>query len=163
MPYPILHFVTLMLVALGMTMGAAHALELLPKMRYDPALYAAVTSSLYRYFGVIGGPIQIAAVLAATALVFRMRSDPSFPLKFAGALALVISVALWFALVQPVNLEWAEATRAGPLMMIDAYAELRSRWEYGHLAAFAAWFCGAALLFYATVTTASADRGSRFA
>ena len=47
-------FVTLLLVALGLTLGAAHVLELPPKMQHDGEMYAAVTSTLYRLFGSIG-------------------------------------------------------------------------------------------------------------
>jgi hypothetical protein len=32
---------------------------------YDPALYVAVTRTLYRYFGSVGAVIEVGAVLAA--------------------------------------------------------------------------------------------------
>jgi hypothetical protein len=59
---------TLMLASIGMTFAAAHTLELVPKMNYAPELYAEVTSTLYRYYGTIGGPIQVSAILASVIL-----------------------------------------------------------------------------------------------
>ncbi|MCF8061166.1 MAG: hypothetical protein K9M82_01500 [Deltaproteobacteria bacterium] len=41
-------FITLLLAALGLTLGAAHVLELPPRMQYDAEMYAADT------FGGIG-------------------------------------------------------------------------------------------------------------
>jgi hypothetical protein len=139
-------FVALMLAALGMTMGAAHVLELAPKMAYDAASYAAVTSTLYRYFGLVGSVIQILAILSAVVVTVLARGRPGFRLAAAGTIGLLGSLALWFALVQPVNLEWASVIRTSPEAVPEAYARLRERWEYGHVAAFVCWAAGFAAL-----------------
>ena len=47
-------FITLILAALGLAPGAAHVLEMPVKMTYTPELYAAVTSTLYAWFGSVG-------------------------------------------------------------------------------------------------------------
>src|SRR5688572_22771179 len=80
----IMRFFTLMLASLGMSLGAAHTLELVPKMNYDPELYAQVTSTLYRYYGTVGGPIQVLALLASVILSFMTRRSHGFGLTIAG-------------------------------------------------------------------------------
>lgn len=146
-----IRFLTLLLAGLGLTLGGAHVLELGPKMRYDPELYAAVTSTLYRSFGTIGAVVQIAAVVAALALAVVSRRLRSFRLMALGAGALVLSLLLWGALVAPVNAEWVQVAEQAPASVAAAYARLRPRWEYGHAAAFAAWLAGFALLLGALV------------
>lgn len=143
----VLRFVTLLLAALGLTMGAAHGLELVPKLQYDDRLYLEVTRSLYRFYGLVGGPIQLAAFVAAGFLSFRVRGRPSFRLTLAGALCLGLSLGVWLAWVQPVNAAWGQVLATGTdAEALDAYARLRDRWEYGHVAAFAAWLAGVSLL-----------------
>jgi hypothetical protein len=39
-----------------------------------------------------------------------------------------------------------------------AYVELRSRWEYGHMVAFAAWLAGFSALVYSVVREIPGDR-----
>jgi len=41
-----------------------------------------------------------------------------------------------------------EALLSGAGNAIEIYSELRSRWEYGHVAAFIAWFLGFTLLIF---------------
>ncbi|MGH3886646.1 MAG: hypothetical protein ACRDSZ_08750 [Pseudonocardiaceae bacterium] len=139
-------FITLLLAALGLTLGAAHVLELPPKMQYDGEMYAAVTSTLYRLFGSVGAIIQMGAMLTAIVLTFMVRGSPAFRLTLLGALGLVLSLVLWGALVAPVNAEWFRVMESAPASVAEAYLRLRSRWEYGHVAAFAAWLIGFGLL-----------------
>ena len=143
-------FVTLVLASRGSSFGAAHLLELKPRMGYDPALYTAVTSTLYRWFGPVGAPIQIGAILASGFLTYLLRGRPGFRWTLAGTFCLVLSL-LWAALVQPVNVAWAEALRGGPYVAQAEYMRLRDRWEYGHVAAFVAWFQGFCLLVRSAV------------
>ena len=151
-------FVTLLLAALGLGLGLAHALELPPKMEYDAELYTAVTSTLYRLFGAIGGPIQVAALLAAVVLTILVRGQPAFRPTLVGTLGLALSLGLWGALVAPVNAEWAGALRAAPDSASAAYLELRPRWEYGHVAAFGAWLAGFSVLLYSVVREVPPER-----
>ena len=44
-----------MFAALSLTMTSAHVLELPQKMQYDAHMYAAVNTTLYRYFAIVGG------------------------------------------------------------------------------------------------------------
>lgn len=151
-------FLMLMLAALGMGPGIAHVLELAPKMQYDAQLYTAVTSTLYRLYGPFGALVQVGAVLVATVVALRLRGRPSFGYTLSGLLCLVLSLGLWFALVQPVNVQWGEVLRTAPDMAPEAYLRLRGRWEYGHAAAFAAWLAGAGLLVGSVLAEIPPDR-----
>lgn len=78
-------------------MGGAHVLELPARTGYDPAFYMRVTSTLYLCFGVIGGALQVLALLASAVLAWRLRGQRAF--RSAG----------WILLLNGVV---AEATRA---------------------------------------------------
>src|SRR5687768_1988643 len=117
-------------------MGGAHLLELPVRAAYEPEFYMRVTSTLYRFFGLVGGPVQVLALVFAASLVRRMRARAAFRLTLAGTVCLALSLLSWFLLVQPVNAAWADALRAGASEAIHAYAQLRSRWEAGHVVAF---------------------------
>src|SRR5262245_14187503 len=111
-----------------MTLGAAHVLELPPKMQYSAELYMAVTSTLYWLFGTVGAAIQISAILTAVVLSFLMRGRLAFRWTLGGTLCLVLSMALWFALVQPVNAEWRQALQSTPESAAEMYLQLRKQW-----------------------------------
>ena len=132
----------LTLTALGLAPGAAHVMELPVKLAYPPEFYAAVTGSLYVWFGIAGGAVQVAAALTVAALAVRARRLPAGPLVIASAAALFGSLLLWGAIVAPVNAVWREMLGASPDALAAAYAQWRPRWEYGHVAAFIAWFAG---------------------
>jgi hypothetical protein len=136
-----LRLVALTLTALGLAPGAAHVLELPVKLAYPPALYAEVTSTLYAWFGAVGGTVQVAAFVAVAALAYRARRSDAGPLVLASAAALLASLLLWGFLVAPVNAAWADTAGSGP-EWVAAYERLRSRWEFGHVAAFIAWLTG---------------------
>ena len=156
-----LRFITLMLAALGMAMGVAHVLELAPKMRYDAQTYTKVNSTLYLFYGIIGGFIQVFSILAAAILSFVVRGRPEFRLTLFGTLCLVLSLGLWFVLVQPVNTEWAQDLRTAPeAAVLESYMRLRARWEYGHVAAFIAWVGGLSLLVLSVLVDTPAHRPS---
>ena len=66
-------FLTLLLAALALTMTSAHVLELPQKMGYDAQLYAAVNTTMYRYFALIGGVYTIGSLVAAGVLALLVR------------------------------------------------------------------------------------------
>ncbi|MDO8907977.1 MAG: hypothetical protein Q7W55_05680 [Pseudohongiella sp.] len=142
MPSRVLQIIALTLAALGLAPGAAHLMELPVKLAYPPHMYAEVTSTLYAWFGAAGGTIQVAAALVVAVIAFRARRLPEGRLLAASAAALLISLLLWALLVAPVNSAWANSTGLSPDEFVEAYANLRSRWEYGHMAAFIAWLTG---------------------
>lgn len=133
---------TLLLVGLGLTLGGAHVLELAPRMEYDAELYKDVTSTLYRNYGVIGGPLQVLALVGAILLAWLARTRRGFGAIVTGATFLALSIVLWAMIVEPVNARWADALHLPEPEAAEAYVELRERWEYGHVAAFVAWLLG---------------------
>jgi hypothetical protein len=145
---------TLLLAALGLVMGGAHLLELPVRAQYDPEFYMRVTSTLYRYFGLVGGPLQVLAVLSSIGLVWFTRGRAAFRSNAAGTVCLALSIVLWFLIVQPVNAAWAEALRIGPAEAVEAYAQLGSRWEAGHVVAFAVWLIGVVVLVHGVLREA---------
>ena len=72
-------FLTLVLAALALTMTSAHVLELPQKMAYPPDLYAAVNTTLYRYFATVGA-------------VWEYGHATGFVIQLAGFCALLVSV-----------------------------------------------------------------------
>jgi len=138
----VLPVIALTLTALGLVPGGAHVLELPVKLGYSPQMYAGVTSTLYAWYGIAGGVIQVAASLSVFLLAFRTRNSPQGPLTIAAAAALFASLLLWGFLVAPVNSAWAGTAGSSESEIVAAYAHLRSRWEFGHLAAFVAWMTG---------------------
>lgn len=142
MPSRVIQIIALTLVALGLAPGAAHLMELPVKLAYSPLMYAEVTSTLYTWFGPVGGAIQLAATFAVAVIAFQTRHLPEGRLMAASAAALLISLFLWVSLVAPVNIAWANAVASSPEEIIQAYNNLQARWEYGHVAAFIAWLTG---------------------
>src|SRR5262249_58890988 len=96
-------------------MESAHVLELPQKMQYDPAMYTAVNSTLYRYFAIVGGAYQIGSIVAASVLVWLVRKrQPSCRWTLTGALLLLSAFGIWLAVVAPVNSAVSEALRSAP-------------------------------------------------
>jgi hypothetical protein len=58
-----------------LTMGLAFAytLELPRKRAYEAATWTQLQHSLYRYFAVIGGPLEVATIIAAVVFALRAR------------------------------------------------------------------------------------------
>jgi hypothetical protein len=60
--------VAVVLAALTMGLAFAHTLELPQKLAYDAATWTQVQHSLYRYFALIGGALEVATILVAIVL-----------------------------------------------------------------------------------------------
>jgi hypothetical protein len=130
-------FLTLLLTALALTMESAHVLELPQKMWYDAQLYAAVNTTLYHYFAIIGGVYQVGSIVAAAVLVSLVRQRrPSFGWTLAGALSLLLAFGVWLTVVAPVNGGGGAALQGAPATVPAVWMRLRTRWEYGHAAGF---------------------------
>jgi hypothetical protein len=158
----IFRFCALLCAGLGLGPGAAHVLELAPKMRYDAEMYMAVTSTLYQYFGSAGAVLQIGTILLTAALALMLRHRAAFRPTLVATLGFALSVTLWAVLVAPVNVEWFEVMTAAPAAAADAYVRLRPRWEFGHVMAFVVWLLGfGALVFSVLMETSSHGRRDR--
>jgi len=143
MPLSAWRLITLLLAALALTMESAHLLELPQKMQYDAQMYAAVNTTLYRYFAIVGGAYQVSSIVSAAILVFLVRKRwPSFGWTLLGALLLLLAFGVWLVVVAPVNGEVAEALGSAPESVPALWMRLRTRWEYGHAAGFIVQFLG---------------------
>jgi hypothetical protein len=147
-------FFTILLAALGLVMGGAHMLEHPVRTQYDPELYFRVTSTMYRYFAIVGGPIQVLAIIASAILAWLTRGRPGSGGTLAGTFFLALSLLLWSLRVQPVNDAWLEAMRSRPDSVVEAYSRLGSQWEWGHVMAFAAWLLGFGVLLHSALRRA---------
>jgi hypothetical protein len=131
-------FRTVVMLLSGLTMGLtfAHVLELPQRLEYDAELWFALTrpNALYRYFGVVGGPIEVAAVLGTIMLAAVLRHHrPSNRLAAVAALFHSTALATWIAVVAPANGaigEWGD--RGIP----PDWETWRLRWESGHALSF---------------------------
>jgi len=135
-------FLAIVLTALALTMTSAHVHEMPQKMSYSLGLYTAVNSSLYRYFAIFGGIYEIAAILAVGTLAWRARRQRSAYWVLAAAIGVALAFLAWLVLVEPANLAAARGT---------SWADLRGRWEYGHLVGFIFMFLGLIALVVGTV------------
>jgi hypothetical protein len=100
-------------------------------------MYAAVNTTLYRYFAIVGGPYQIGAIVSAIVLTVLVRRQPAiFRWTLAGTLLLIAAFVSWLILVLPVNREVAAALEVSPPAVPALWVQLHDRWEYGHATGF---------------------------
>jgi hypothetical protein len=123
------HF-SLMATAVTMTAAVAHLMELPAKMRYEPSLWVRLHRTLYPNFGRTAGPAEAAAVISTHLLAWRTRRESeAFRSTAVAAACLAAAHAIFWAVVQPVNVEvmrWSLDT-----IPYD-WENRRKRWEYGH-------------------------------
>ena len=148
--------ITIVLAALALTMESAHMLELPQKMQYDAQMYAAVNTTLYRYFAIVGGVYQVSSIVMAAVLTFLVRKRrPSFGWTLTGACGLLLAFGIWLAVVAPVNSQVSEALRSAPESVPTVWIRLCHQWEYGHVAGFIVQLVGlCALVLSVLVETA---------
>jgi hypothetical protein len=140
-------FATLLLSALSLTMESAHVLELPQKLQYDAGMYAAVNTTLYRGFAIVGGVYQVGSIILAFVLAALVRKRrPSFGWTLAGALLLATAFIVWLTVVQPVNAQVSDAIRDAPASVPALWMRLQLRWEGGHAAGFVLQLVGFACL-----------------
>ena len=144
-------FITIVLAALALTMTSAHVLELPQKMTYAAEMYAAVNTTLYRYFAIIGGPYQIGSIVSAIVLTMLVYRSVTFRWALAGTLLFIAAFVSWLILVLPVNREIAAALEASPQAVPALWLQLRDRWEYGHVTGFVLHFAGFCALVISVV------------
>lgn len=120
---------SLWVAAFAVTGPMAHVLEMPNKLALEGPLWLAVQQHLYRGWGFVFGPVEIAALLLSLALAWLRRDAPSLrpTLWAAGAQAAMLGV--FFAFNDPVNAAlngWTAAT------LPPDWAGYRVRWETGH-------------------------------
>jgi len=125
--------VTVMALSLGLSF--AHLMEAPPRFLDWPGELwreATVFHGQYRLFGILGGPIDVSAILLGFVVTYIIgRSDrPAFTLAFAASAVYLIGLVIWLAVVAPANAELATWT-PGPLP--ENFETIRLRWETGHI------------------------------
>jgi hypothetical protein len=124
-------FSSVMLTAVAMAAAVAHLMELAPKLTYEPSLYVKLHRTLYPPFGRIAGPAEALAVASSVTLAWwtRKHRPRAFPLTAAAAGCLAVAHGVFWAVVQPANVEMLR----WPLDAIAPdWTMWRDRWEYGH-------------------------------
>lgn len=139
-------FLVLVLSALVLGLTFAHVLEMPQRLQYGAELWTRLTrpNALYRYFGLVGGPLEVAAVLSISALAAVVRRRrPAGRLAAAAAALHAAALGTWLAVVAPANVEIGRwAARGIP----SDWQHWRIRWETGHAASFALLLAGFCLL-----------------
>jgi hypothetical protein len=131
----ILNLLVLTVTALSLGPSFAHVLEAPPRLAVWPAELwreATVFNGQFQLFAIIGGPLDIAAILGTALLAYAFRGEqPGFRMALGGCLLFALSLAVWFAWVAPANGILATWTR-GPIP--ENFENVRNRWETGHMA-----------------------------
>jgi hypothetical protein len=131
-------FLALTLTALIFAAAFAHVLEMPAKLAMSPVDYLVV-QQIYTSFGPVGSVLEPAAIVSAAVLALLLRRRPSFVPALVGALALVVGLLVWVAVVNPVNAQWAAVV---PGTVPEGFEGLRLRWEWGHAVHAALLFLG---------------------
>ena len=63
----------MVLAALTMGLAFAYTLELPQKLAYEVATWTQLQHGRYRYFAMVGGPLEVATVIAAVVFALRAR------------------------------------------------------------------------------------------
>jgi Domain of unknown function (DUF1772) len=147
--YVALQIPTVLIVAVAMSMGLAHALELPGKRRLPKETYLAVQPIYYPGFTVGGMVGEFGGML--TTFILLLVTPPgtaSFWLTLVAFIALLAMHAAYWLLTHPVNNFWLREVKPGGLggrffdfdplkHRRDAgapdWTELRDRWENSHL------------------------------
>lgn len=133
MGWLILRCLTLVIGALSLGGSFAHLLEAAPRlMIWSPELWreATVFNGQYRLFGILGGPLDIGAILLAGVLAYGLRKEAGFRLAVAGAILYLVSLGVWLSVVAPANAVLA-TWQPGPIP--ENFFAVRNRWETGHI------------------------------
>jgi hypothetical protein len=145
----ILQVLSIVLVAVGVALTLAHALELPGKLRLTRDTYVAVQAIYYPGFtiGALFG--EVGAMLATLVLlVLTPLASTAFWLTLAALVSLLIMHGLYWVLTHPVNRFWLEdqqlqgagaaffavGARGAASGAEQDWTALRNRWEYSHVA-----------------------------
>jgi hypothetical protein len=145
----ILVAIDLVLVLLIFALSFAHVLELPGKLQLDGPQWLMVQQHLYVAFGPFASVAEPLGIGLAWAVVFRLRRVPiAFRPVLLAAIATTVGLAVWFAVVSPMNgllNGWTgESLPAG-------WTACRNQWEAGHAAHAVLFAIGVCALFRAAM------------
>jgi Domain of unknown function (DUF1772) len=146
-----LQVLTVLLVAVAMSLALAHALELPGKMRLSKDAYYAIQPIYYPGFTIGGFAEPAGLILTIILLFFIPLGTADFWLTLAALLGLIGMQATYWLFTHPVNKFWLEgqklsglgtgffsfgADRSRPHSETRSahWMALRDRWEYSHVA-----------------------------
>lgn len=128
-------FLAILLAALSLGPSYAHVLETVPRLaEWTPELWRETTvfGEQFRFFAVIGAPIDVGTILVTGVLAFLSRREqPAFGFALTGCLLFGLALAVWASWVAPANAVLA-TWRPGPIP--PEFEFTRLRWETGHMA-----------------------------
>jgi hypothetical protein len=120
----------LLLVALTLGMTFCHVMEIAGKLRLDGQTWLTVQHNLYVAFGTLGAVIEVLAILLTWVVTAQVRRrGPAFPWTIAAGICVTAGLAVWFAIVAPVNAALSTWT---PATLPADWSSYRDRWEIGH-------------------------------
>jgi hypothetical protein len=147
----LLQIICVIVAAVALVPALAHALEMPGKMRLPKEAYFAVQTIYYPGFTIAGGAEPLALFASAVLLVMTPRGSADFWLTAAALAGIAAMQAVYWIFTHPVNKVWLQGRSLGAAGSgffsfasgeSDAHdwEQLRSRWEYSHVAraAFAA-------------------------
>jgi hypothetical protein len=130
----IVGLLALVLAALSLAPSYAHLLEAQPRLEtWSPELWreATVFNGQFRLFAIVGGPVEMATLLATAIHAWLLRREKfAFRLAASGALLYLLSFITWLLWVAPANSVLATWT-PGPIP--GDFEAIRARWESGHM------------------------------
>jgi hypothetical protein len=123
----IVQFLAVVLTALALVPGGAHAFALLNKIDLTAERYFIV-QSIYRGWALFG-IVLIGAVLAdlALTLMLRRRGGAPFILALLGFCGVALTLVIFFVWTYPANQATGNWTTVA-----DNWQQLRRQWEYSH-------------------------------
>lgn len=133
---------TLALAALSLAPSYAHVLEAAPRLGTWPAslwITSTVQGRQFELFRSVGGPIDVAAILAIVGLAMLSRTSPRFGGILAGAICYALALVVWAVVVEAANrtlVNWR------PEFVPPDFQAVRDRWERGHMAVASLKFVG---------------------
>jgi Domain of unknown function (DUF1772) len=119
----------LILAFIATTAPIAHLLEMPSKLALDGPFWLAIQHHLYRDWGAVFGPVEIAALLTTLTLLVARWRTPSRAPYLAAAICYAAMLAVFFLCNAPVNAAlngWTAATLPAD------WSAYRLRWEIGH-------------------------------
>lgn len=124
---------TMTVAALSLGPSFAHVLEAPPRLAWAPDLWRETTvfNAQFWLFAAVGAPLDVAAIFCPAVLSMLLRRDrPALYFALAATLLYALSLAAWFALVNPANAVLATWVPGPVPADFDA---IRLRWETGHM------------------------------
>jgi hypothetical protein len=157
----VLCLATILVMALSLGPSFAHLLEAGPRLTiWSPELWreATVFNSQFMWFAIVGGPIDIGAVVLGAILAFVLRREKvPFRWALAAAILFAASLAVWLSVVAPAN---AVLATWAPGPVPENFEAVRDRWESGHVAMTAIKFCGLTAAVLAGLTAGRTRRAA---